>query len=192
MTSVQSPVVPTPELESGPPVVSGTAVPMVEEVQYEDYFGFESHHEFTFPDGLQKIYFTSLNEGQKTKFQQKINKDIHLNRQTQDARIKTDPAGERHELIHASVTGWFLKRRNKMNQWEDVPFSGGRAGTELDKWLQIANPVIVERLEEAIRKANPWLMAEMTVEQVDEEIKRLEDLRKEIVAREQREADFSS
>lgn len=166
--------------------------PIVEEVQYEDYFGFESYHEFTLPDGKQKIFFTSLNEGQKTKFQQKINKDIHLNQQTRDARIKTDPAGERHELILASVTGWTLKRRSpRSGQWEDVPFSGERRGSELDKWLQVANPVIVEKLEEAIRKANPWMLAEMTVEQIDEEIKRLEDLRKDVIERERREADFS-
>lgn len=188
MTSAQAP---TAAPESGPQVVTGTAVPMAEEVQYEDYFGFESHHEFTLPDGRQKIFFTSLNEGQKTKFQQKINKDIHLNRQTQDARIKTDPAGERHELILASVTGWTLKRRSKTGGWEDAPYSGERPGSELHKWLQVANPVIVEDLELAIRKANPWLQAEMTVEQVDEEIKRLEDLRKELVERDRREADFS-
>lgn len=199
MTSVQSPSIPTDE--SGPqpvpqqpqvPVITGAAAPMENEVQYEDYFGFEEHHAFTLPDGRQQIFFASLNEGTKTKFQQKINKDIHLNRQTQDARIKTDPAGERHELIMASVTGWSLMRRNKAGSWEPVPFSGERPGSELHKWLQVANPVIVERLEEAIRKANPWLNADMTVEQVDQELERLTDLRKELVERDRRDADFQS
>ncbi len=177
---------PLPTDESGP-----ATAPVIEETVYEDYFGFSSHHTFTLPDGKQQIFFTSLNEGQKTKFQQKINKDIHLNRATQDVRVKTDPAGERHELIMASVTGWSLmKRHPETGQWMPADFSTGSPGSEVAKWLAVANPVVVEKLEAAIRKANPWLTDDMTVEQVDEEIERLTDLRKEIVAREEKKADF--
>lgn len=177
------------EAESGP--VSSTSAPVVEETIYEDYFGFESHHEFVLPDGKQKIFFTAMNEGAKTRYQQKINKDIHLNRANQDVRVKTDPAGERHELILASVNGWSLMKRDpRSGQFVPVTFSGERKGSELDKWLQVANPKIIEDLELAIRKANPWLTDDMTVEQVDEEIKRLEELRKELVERDAKAADF--
>jgi hypothetical protein len=180
-SAVQTPV-PTDE--------SGVTAPAVEETYYEDYFGFEANHEFVLPDGRQKIFFKAMNEGAKTKYQQKINRDIHLNRASQDVRVKTDPAGERHELIMASVTGWSLMRRDKQGQWVPAEFSNNSPGSTLAQWLDKADPVLVEKLETAIRKANPWMIDDMTIEQVDEEIGRLTDLRKDIVARKEKEADF--
>jgi len=160
--------------------------------QYEDYFGFDEQKVYTLPDGKQQIFFQVMNEGQKSKFQQKTNRDIHVNRGTNDMRIKADPAGERQALIESSVTGWTLKRRNKVTgQWEDAPFSNtGSPGDELHKWLNAANPRLVEELEDAIRKANPWLQADMTVEQIDEEIQRLHDLRAEVVTKNEKDAAF--
>jgi len=160
--------------------------------QYEDYFGFEKTEVFTLPDGKQQIFFQVMNEGQKTRFQQKTNRDIHVNRNSQDMRIKADPAGERQALIESSVTGWSLKK--KVNgQWVDAPFSNnGTPGDELHKWLANANPKIVEDLEDAIRKANPWLQADMSVEQIDEEMQRLADLRAEVVKKNEKEAAFQA
>lgn len=164
-----------------------------ERVEFEDYWGFEEKHTFTLPDGKQQIFFQSLNEGAKTKFQKATNKDIHLNRQTQDARIKTDPAGERHELILASVTGWTLVKKNaNTGAFEPVPFSTGSPGSQVGQWLQVANPVIVDALEEAIRKANPWMMDDMSTEQIDKEIERLYDLRKQVEERQNKQAAFQS
>jgi hypothetical protein len=165
--------------------------PPVEVVEYEDYFGFEETKTFTLPDGRQQIFFAVMNEGAKSKFQQKVNRDIHLNRATNDARIKTDPAGERRALIEESVTGWSLMRRNAASgQWEPAPFSKGSPGSELSKWLDKANPNLVEKLEDAIRKANPWLLGEMTVEQIDEEMQRLADLRVQVIEQQEKAAAF--
>lgn len=163
-----------------------------QEEAYEDYFGFAETKTFTLPDGKQQIFFQVMNEGAKTRFQQKTNRDIHMNRGTNDMRIKADPAGERAALIESSVVGWSLKRKNKATgQWEDVPFSNnGTPGDELHKWLAVANPKIVEDLEDTIRKANPWLQADMTVEQIDEEIARLHDMRAEVVKKNEKEAAF--
>lgn len=162
--------------------------------QFEDYFGFEQMQVYTLPDGKQQIFFQVMNEGQKSKFQQKTNRDIHVNRNSQDMRIKADPAGERQALIESSVTGWSLMRRRKDGQgWEPAPFSNnGTPGDELHRWLDKANPKIVEELEDAIRKANPWLQADMTVEQIDEEIQRLHDLRADVVKRNEKDAAFQA
>jgi len=159
--------------------------------EFEDYFGFSETREFVFPDGKQKIFFKVMSEGDKAKFQKATNRDIHLNRNTNDARIKTDPAQERHELIKASVTGWTLKRKLPDGRVIDAPYTNnGTPGDELSKWLQVANPRIVEALEDAIRKANPWLLGEMTVEQIDEEMQRLADMRAEVIKRQQSEEAF--
>ena len=165
-----------------------------QEEQYEDYFGFDKTEVYTLPDGKQQIFFKVMTEGQKTKFQQKTNRDIHVNRGTNDMRIKADPAGERRALIQSSVVDWTLMRRNKTTgAWEKAPFSNtGSPGDELSKWLDSANPKIVEELEDAIRKANPWLQADMTVEQIDEELQRLHDLRAEVVKENERQAAFQA
>jgi hypothetical protein len=160
--------------------------PAVIEV-YDDYFGWGDAKEFTFPDGKQKIFFKVMNEGERKKFQQKTNRDIRFNQSTRDAHLKTDAAEERWQLITNSVTGWSLKRRNANGGWSDVPFSVGSPGAELEKWLERANPKIVDDLEFAIRMANPWMQADMTVAEIDIEMNRLVELRKAQVEKERGE-----
>jgi hypothetical protein len=177
---------PAPTLSDAP-----TAPPVVVEDQYEDYFGFAKTEAYTLPDGKQQIFFQVMNEGQKTQFQKKISMDIHVNQQTRDTRIKTDVAGERRALITSSVTGWSLKQRNPQGQWVDAQFgNNGTPGDLLNQWLDKADPKIVEGLEDAIRKANPWLQQEMTVEQIDEEMSRLADLRAEVLKTNAKDAAF--
>lgn len=160
-----------------------TAAPV--EPVFADYFGFDEDHEFVFPDGVSKIFFKALNEGDKARYQREINRDVQLERSTGNARIKTDPAGERHALIEASVTGWNLRRNG-----EPVVFSKGSKGTTFSQWLNNTNPKLVEALEEAIRKANPWLVADMTVDQIDEEIDRLKEQRETLIREEKEKEAF--
>jgi hypothetical protein len=153
--------------------------------EYQDYFGFGQQEEFILPDGKQKIFFQVMNEGDRARFQKKTSKDIKINRGTNEAAIRADQAEERQELIMSSVTGWTLKRRNPNGEWVDAPFSNnGSPGCELAQWLAKANPKIVDDLEFAIRKANPWMQAEMTVEEVDKEMARLAEVREQILERE--------
>jgi len=170
---------------------AGIPAPVVHE-EYEDYFGFAQQVAFTLPDGRQQIFFAVMNEGAKTRYQQKINKDIHINQQTRDSRIKIDPAGDRHALLDESIVGWSLKKRHpNSGEWLDVPFSKGSPGSELSKWLGVANPAVIEKLEDAIRKANPWMQDDMTAEQIDAEIDRLSDLKKQVIEKTAKEAAFS-
>lgn len=155
-----------------------TENPAVIQVQ-EDYFGFGESQKFFFPDGVSFIEFQIMNEGQRREFQKKTNRDITFNRGTNDARIKADPAEERHALITSSVTGWNLVRNG-----QPIPFSKGTPGATLEQWLKVANPKIVDDLEFAIRKANPWMQAEMTVEEIDKEMARFAELREQVLERE--------
>lgn len=152
---------------------------------FADYFGFDEDFEFVFPDGNSKIFFKALNEGAKARYQREINRDVQLERNTGNARIKTDPAGERHALIEASVTGWNLRKNG-----QPVTFSKGSKGATFTQFLENANPKIIESLEEAIRKANPWLIADMDVEQIDQEIDRLKELREEKIKQDKEKESF--
>jgi hypothetical protein len=140
-----------------------------------DYWGTDDdRRKWYFPDGVQYIEFKIMNEGDKAKFQRMTSQNLTVSRQG-DATVRMDPAKERHELITNSVTGWYM-------------FKGGEYvayGPQLlTKWLQVAPPKLVEDLEFAIREANPWMQADMTVDQIDEELTRLGRLRDAAVARE--------
>lgn len=143
----------------------------IEERVYVDTFAFDSEDEFEIPrSGGQKIFFSRMNEGKKATFQKLTNQDVRIQRTTGDAKMKVDPAGERHTLIKQSVTGWSLVTKNhQANTWETVPFTEQR----LAQWLEKADPKIVQDLERAIRDANEWMRTEFTVEEYD---KQIEDL----------------
>lgn len=149
---------------------------------YEDYFGFDDSKKYLLPDGKQYIIFKAMNEGDRVKYESQISRDIKFNRRTDDASMRMNTGEDRHALIRSSVTGWNMVRRNG-NSWEPVAFTEGRGGT-FEQWLLKADPKIVNGLSDAIREANGWMIDEMTVEAIDEEIKRLEDLRKIVLERE--------
>jgi hypothetical protein len=147
-----------------------------------DYFGFQATETFTFPDGRQFIEFSIMNEGQKAKFQKMTSRDLIIQR-NQDARMKMDPAQERHELIKSSVVGWNLYRGGN-----PVPFTK----QNLNDFLELANPRLIEDLEKAIRKANPWLLSEMKPEDIKREIENLQEMLEVAEERERGEGSSSS
>jgi len=140
---------------------------------YADYWGTDETHKHFLPDGTQYFEFKIMNEGDKAKFQKLTNSDLVVDRNN-TARVKMDPVAERHTLIKTSVTDWLLFKDS-----QPVAFSKQL----LEKWLEVAPPKIVEDLEHAIRMANPWMQAEMTVEMIDEQIERLYEQRKQVVER---------
>lgn len=148
----------------------------------EDYFGFQSTERFVLPDGVQYIVFEVMNEGKKTQFQKLTSKDLVIQR-NQDARMKMDPAQERHELIRQSVTDWSLYRGGA-----PIPFNP----RNLKDFLELTNPKLVEELEKAIRKANPWLMTDMKSEDIKREIDNLTEMYELALERERGEASSSS
>lgn len=148
-------------------------------VSQGNYWGFQQLERFTFPDGITFIEFKVMNEGDKVAFQKRTSRDLVLNR-AGDARMKMDAGGERHELIRTCATGWNLVRGDN----ELVPFST----RVLDQWLDVADPRLVEKLELAIRKANPWLLGEMSSEDIKKEIENLEEMLKVAEEREAGEA----
>ena len=71
-------------------------------------------------------------------------------------------------LLQNSITGWNLKRAG-----EDVPCDK----RNLNDFLKFANPTVVDLIEKEVRKFNPWLLTDMTVEEIDKEIASLEEMK---------------
>jgi hypothetical protein len=81
--------------------------------------------------------------------------------------MKMDQAQERHELIRTCVTDWNLYRGG-----QPIPYSE----KALKDWLELTNPKLVEDLEKEIRKINPWLLGEMSSEDIQREIDSLNEM----------------
>lgn len=149
----------------------------------QDYFGFQATEKYYFPDGLTWVEFSIMNEGDRLKFQRKTGRDITLDRRSGDAKMKMDPGTERHELIKTCLVNWNLSRNG-----QPQPF--GEAA--LRDFLTLANPKVIDEIEKAIRKANPWLLGELSVEDIDKEIADLQEMREVAVERERGESSSGS
>lgn len=162
---------------------------------YVDYFGFDVREKWYFPDKRQWIEFKKLTEGERAKYLKATKSDVYLNRQSNDARISFDQSGDRKALLVHSITNWHLVRRDPSSgSWSEVRFPGDNRspGGGLSQWIDNSDPALLAELEKAIRKVNPWLMSEMTVEQIDKEIADLTELRATAEKREAEEANFSN
>lgn len=140
-----------------------------------DYFGFSRTEKHYLPDKVSYIEIKALNEGEKKKYQDKTSKDLVLERGSGNARMSVLQGSERHELIREAMVDWNLSRGGA-----PVPFNKVNIGD----FLTLADPKVIEDLEKAVRKLNPWLMADMSVEDIQHEIDNLEEMKKEAEKRE--------
>lgn len=158
---------------------------------YGDYFGFDEREQWFFPDRKQWIEFKKLTEGDRAKYLKATKSDVHLNQKSGEARIPFDQSQDRKQLLLHSITNWHLVhiapgQPGQPRKVTPIPFTANRTnGGELGQWIDRANPAILMQLEKAIRKANPWMLNEMSAEQIRKEIDDLSELLK---AAEDREA----
>lgn len=188
-----------PGYQSQPQYLDGgpnNQIAQVEEAQeYGDYFGFDERFQYLLPDGKQWIEFKALTEGDLGRYQKLLKRDITVEKDTGNARIKIDQVEERHALLEVAVTGWFMVRRNlRTGNFEPQTFSTGSAGSTFMQWLTKANPAIVADLAEQVRKQNPYLLGggNDTIEAIDKQIEQLSEQRRLLVERQQGEGASAS
>lgn len=133
----------------------------------EDYFGFDSARRCYLPDGVSYVDHEIMNEGKRRKYLNAINRDLTIKKATQDAVMRMAPGDERRELLAAAICGWNLTRNGN-----PVPFNRNT----LDEFLDKASPKIIDLIEKDVRLANPWLLAEMSIEDIEREIEQLGEL----------------
>lgn len=153
---------------------------------FENYYSFDETETWFFPDNKQWIQFRKLTEGDRAKYLKATRSDVHLNQKSGEARIPFDQSADRKELLLHSIVDWYIVMFTS-GRPQLVAFNPGKSpGGVLAQWIDRANPAVLAQLEKAIRKANPWLLNEMSVEQIDKEIADLQELR---VVAEKREAE---
>lgn len=148
------------------------------EFSQDDYFGFEEQNKVVLPDGKSYILHQTLNEGARRKYMNAQNREVKLQKVTGDAILKMATGDERVALLRSAIVGWNLVRRNpKTNEVEPVPFNERNLNEFLDK----ANPKVIDLIDAEVRKANPWLNQDVTIEDIDKQIEELNKLRDEKV-----------
>lgn len=148
-------------------------VPVFEHTQ-EDYFGFDEQHSVTLPDGRSYILHQTLNEGARRKYMNQQNREVKLQKVTGDAILKMATGEERLALLTSAISGWNLVRKNpKTGDIEPVPFNE----RNLKEFLEKANPKVVDLIDTDVRKHNPWLTADVTIEDIDKQIAELEEMK---------------
>lgn len=148
-------------------VVTNDRAPDIVRVQ-EDYFAFDKIGRTMLPDGVSYVEHQVMNEGARRKYLNAVNREVRLQKSTQDTFLKMSPGEERTELLKAAIVGWNLVRGGK-----PIPFNQ----QNLNEFLMLTNPSIISLIEKDVRLANPWLLAEMTVEDIDRELEDLQALR---------------
>jgi hypothetical protein len=137
-----------------------------------DYFGFDQVHRVILDDGRSFIEHQTLNEGARRKYMNQVNREVRLQK-SGDAFMKMATGDERHALLESAIVGWNLVRANKDGVVSPITFSPGSLKQFLDK----APPAIIDRIEKDIRDKNPWLVGDVTIEDIDEQIAELNELR---------------
>lgn len=142
----------------------------------EDYFAFDETFTVELPDGKSFVECKALNEGGRRKYLAAVNRDVRLQRATQDVIMKMSPGEERQALLMESIVGW-----NLVSKGRPISCTDANKRSFLDK----ANPKLLDTIEMEVRKHNSWLQADMTVEDLQKEIDRLTELRDQKIADEE-------
>lgn len=137
-----------------------------------DYFGFRSTNWLVLPDGVQRIQHKALNEGDRKSFQKSTNRDITIKKRTGDAELQMSSGEERTALLKLAICGWDVYAPDGTGKMSPVAFTP----TMLDAFLNGADPVVIDFIHKAITKANPWLLAEMSSEDIRKEISELQEM----------------
>jgi hypothetical protein len=132
----------------------------------QDYFGFSTTTRHMLPDKVSYVELKVLTEGERRAYQNASNRDVKFDRGG-SAQMKLRPGDDRANLLKVAIVGW-----NLMRQGQPVPFTP----QSLDLFLNNTDPKVVDGIEKAIRKSNPWLLSEMSSDDIKKEIEDLTEL----------------
>lgn len=146
-----------------------------EERRPVDYFAAAGTYDVMLPDGVQYVTVKEFREGDRRKYLSKVNRDIRIEKVSGDAKMRGPAGEEKVALLQAAIVGWYL-----FNGGAEFPYSERALATFIDA----APPAVIDHIDREIRKHEPWLQTEATVEEIDQEIEALQEMRAKAVERE--------
>lgn len=129
-----------------------------------DYFG-SATWQHVLSDGTSFIEHKKLKEGDLQKYRNGSNRDVTINRGTKDAKIRMAAGDDRALLLNIAVCGWDLHRDGQPVAYSEK---------SRDKVLADLDPDLVNGLVKDIYAKNPSLRAEVTAQDIRDEIASLQ------------------
>ena len=148
----------------------------LEDHPVEDYFAPGSVYVVPLPNGRDSISHKSLSEGDLRNYRKNTNRDVTLKRTTGEASIKLASGEDRYELLKIAICDWNLHRG-------DTPYA--YSPNNIETVLKVFPPHILDLVEADVRKQNPSLRTDATIEDLR---KARADIDTEIEAKEKEEA----
>lgn len=153
---------------------------------YEDYWGTDATTRYTMPDGQQWFEIKKMSEGNRAQYQREAGLQMTSQRKTGDTKIDIDQAQDRLALILNSVIGWNIVKRTGVNEFTPILFNKHA----LREWVTQTGPNYVDNLIQEIRKFNPFLQEDLSVEDLEKQKAEVEELLV-LARRREASADFS-
>lgn len=165
---------------SDPPVSDGPA----DLKPRRSYFGAGKSWRVSLDDG-QYIVHTKFMEGAKNQYLNATNRDLAISQVSREARMKLAPGDDRRALLKAAITDWCLYAEDGV-----TPVAYNAMNLEL--MLKTFDTEVMDLVYKDVQKHNPWLLADVTVEKIDEQIAELTLLRSQKVEEEAGKAPSAS
>ena len=147
-----------------------------------DYFGFDLTERVGLPDGVSYVDIKALNEGERRKYLNDANREVKVQKRSGDAIMRLATGDERTNLLERAIVGWnFVSSNGKSGDLQPVAFSPAN----LKRFLEAADPRVIDHIEKRVREMNKWLVADISVEDIDAQIEDLQQLRADKVLEEE-------
>ena len=120
-----------------------------------DYFGGDQIQRWMLPGSKEQFFdIKVMAHGSRTKYQESVTRDVKIERRSGDAHMRLGSAAERDLLIREAVTDLYLKKGQK--------FVSGKK--EINTVLVDFPTEIIDLLYKEIVKINPWVLGELSLE----------------------------
>jgi len=139
-----------------------------EELEVVDFFAFKETKEVYLRDTQQYLTIKRLTEGDRRKYMNATSREVKF-AQGGSTSMALRPGDDRRALLETAVCGWNVSRNGKPVDFNTRNFAA---------FLDAVDPTLIDEVEKEVRAYNPWLMADVTVEDIDEQLAELEELRK--------------
>lgn len=134
-----------------------------------DYFGADDTHQFFLPGSREQfVMIKAFTEGDRCKYLDRTNRDLKLDR-SGTASLKTAPGSDRHTLLKIAIVDFALRFNGQLTTMAQNP-------KVFERFLESAPPSVIDEIVKEVHKHNPWLLAEMSVEDIEKEISNLQEM----------------
>jgi len=138
-----------------------------------DYFGQAKPVRYMFPDGISWVDFKVMKDGDRQALISGDDREVTIKKRSGDMTTKLGLTADRSKLFAIAFVGWNIIRGNEgVLPFNDKNVSLFAASMDVE---------INDAIEKAIQGANPWLKPEMSIEDIDLEIKSLQEQREEVL-----------